>query len=800
MALAPMALQAANLVTPDPTQVHEVTKIHEVVLYFDTEIWNDPEDKAVLMDADRNTLEEAWIMFDNIDYTALDITFSGTYTDPGDYYLLIPAGSADGSPEYTIHYRIAGGGQTVPCSITSITPDPSETITQGDYSQFNQIRLDFSNDDYISAVNENLIKLTNAAGTEIPYTVGGFYTQNQCSTFGCSPFVRLEFNADTLLPSGTYTLTLGAGAFTSPAGSSETASYSWDYVRTAPDADPTPIQMTTAELGKAKYEGYVYWPVAGPVYSWVDGSGVAMTDGMKVAELKGDYMEGTETYASAFLFGFNHADKTKYLAWELTDLSTNEILHLGGTANKTDDNKFIIAWAQDQKLIKGTNYKLELHAYSSDNSQTRVEFGQGYIYTLAGDGEAFLYSPAELVAISPEPSQPELGEYSTIDNLDDNKITLVFSGKVKVTDRTSMNYGMGVSVPAQYESKNGQEYDYVWYVYIDQSMMADRVSIDMAVYAEDEEGLPVRGNSGFEASSNNMFSYDLTICQPRIVLDKTDSHVPEIGIINVTASNNGAINGSWMAYPYVVDAEGNRVAELDQEYAEVEEFGYTWTEPYKIVRTSGGSEPDPLELQMSFIPAVTTPGTYTIKFPQHVFAFGTQFEGTSSIAQDFVFHVAPFYTLDYATDSHSVALQQVEEGKTATVSLTPAEGWKLDRLTFNGDDVTDQVADNAYTTPAMTANSTIYAAYAFDGAVAEPNGADQVVTDLDLRAWSDAGKVYVAGMKEGQTLRVYTAGGALLTTMAAESDCTAEVSAPAGVLVLTVSDANHTVAIKLVNK
>ena len=123
------------------------------------------------------------------------------------------------------------------------------------------------------------------------------------------------------------------------------------------------------------------------------------------------------------------------------------------------------------------------------------------------------------------------------------------------------------------------------------------------------------------------------------------------------------------------------------------------------------------------------------------------------------FRIASLFNLDYMVDGHNVSLTPVEAESCAEFVFAPAEGWTLDSLTFNGDDVIGDVVENRYITPAITENSVLQADYRYASEVWTPSGVDDVVTDLNLRAWSDGGYIKIAGLKAGEELTVYTVGG-----------------------------------------
>lgn len=162
---------------------------------------------------------------------------------------------------------------------------------------------------------------------------------------------------------------------------------------------------------------------------------------------------------------------------------------------------------------------------------------------------------------------------------------------------------------------------------------------------------------------------------------------------------------------------------------------------------------------------------------------------------------APEYVaLTSEVAGHAASVAKVAKGETATVNFTPAEGWKVEAVTFNGADVTAQVNVNAYTTPALEADAAVNAVYAYDGNVFEPTGMDEVFGEFQLRAWSENGAMFVAGLQAGMTVDVYTVNGTHVGNYVLENDDTLKINAVAGTYVITVAKDGKREAIKLQNK
>lgn len=158
-------------------------------------------------------------------------------------------------------------------------------------------------------------------------------------------------------------------------------------------------------------------------------------------------------------------------------------------------------------------------------------------------------------------------------------------------------------------------------------------------------------------------------------------------------------------------------------------------------------------------------------------------------------------SLTHTVAGHASSVSEVAMGRKVTVNLTPAEGWKIDKVTFNDSDVTAEVANGVYTTPELKANSELEATYAFAGEVFTPESAADMVTDFRLSAWSENGEIVVKGLQNGMVVNVFSvAGAAVGSHTVAENMDILRMSLPEGVYVVTVTFEGKTQAIKLQNK
>lgn len=784
MASSALSSQAFELVSPQEGETITVDYLGSITL-----VWSDfvdayPTGELQLLNSAGTEVATGTCDYDMANWSAYTATFTPTITDPGTYTVVVPANMAEDNDnrEYRLTYEIVPNTST-PAEPTSITPENGSNIVQDteNYVEFNKIRFDFGNDPSI-VLNQNLLSFKDQDGKNVEFTVSGWYeADDPMLQYADCPFININFNDDGNMPSGTYTFIANPGAFSSPRGMyEEKITLTYTYTKTKADVDETPLEIESALMGDASSTSS-YGQT--PVYTWLGTNVVTITEDMPLAELIGVNNNQTGT---GVLVTFNHGSKSNYVTCQLKNLNDNEILTFV-EPQKQDDGSFLATFANNIKLYEGIKYALEFHTY--DNVQNKTEFGDGASLTFVGTTPAYQYSSAEFVTTVPVSG-------STITSLDYTKVTVLYSEPVHVT--AQFNLGMGMSEPLTMTPETEDaEYDNVWHFQIPQQAISGYPACEVALTAYDQNGNIVKGNNGIEGNSSQYLSYNLTFYQPRIVVSQSNSHVPEINIFSVYASVEKGINTSWVAYPYVVDAAGTTVATLNQEYYDDPDLGLR---PYKELRWTSGSEPEPLELEFQMIPAITEKGKYTLVFPEACFNFGTQFDSETSVAQEFDFYVVDFYPVNYSVDSNTVSLGNVEAGKTTSIAVTPAEGWKLESLTLNDNDVTEDVVNGTYTSPAATAEMNFVAQFSYDGIVVTPSGVDDVVTDLNLRGWSQDGKLMIAGLKAGQVLSVYTVGGCMMTTVNVADEDTLSIAVPEGIYIVTVTDGAKKVALKLNNK
>lgn len=785
LAIMSLTAQAIVLVSPTPGSTTTVTAIKSITLRWD-DVDGCPEDTqtAIVLNSEGTQVSKGTFDYPadiNI-YDEYVVTFNPAVEEVGTYTVVIPENLAGNTnQEYRLTFIVEANNSPV-CIPTDIDPASSSDIRQSWMTPFTTIKLTFGNETSL-VVDKNLISFVGPDNEKVPFEIFGWYlVDDPMLEWTDAPFVTIEYNEKGQLPSGVYTLTCNPGAFTSPRGvNEEKIIATYNYTKTKADADPTPLVISTALLGNLNKEDNVY--------SWDGTDAKPITTDMELAQLTGygDLAEGEK--GTAFLLTLNHGEKAGYVTATMKNNTTGELVIYDTHCDKQEDNTWLLYWYSTTKLFVDNDYTLEVRTY--DNNYDQVEFGDGATLTFKGTSIPYKYSDAEYITAVPENG-------ATINN-SEQKITVLYSLPVKVTAQYAIGMGAG-TVPMEVESASGDEYSNVWTTTVPEEVLKSYPEINITFVAYDENGLIVKGNNGGEEENSACeLYYHLTVCQPRVLLKQTNSHVSELSVFNVYSSKGNAINYSWMGYPYLIDANGEKVATINLDYYEGEYMNL----PFKpVVWSDGATEYDrePLELEFQLQPTITEKGKYTLVIPEYTFNFGTGLNGETSVPQTYDFYVSEFFPVNYTVDNNTIALQPVELGNNVVLTITPAAGWELSKLTLNDKDVTEGVENNVYTSEAAAAAMNFVAEFAFDGIANEPVSADEVVSDLNLRGWSEDGSLFVAGLKEGQVINVYTTGGSLMASSVVGTDDTMKYTLSAGVYIITVTEGNKTVALKLVNK
>lgn len=127
----------------------------------------------------------------------------------------------------------------------------------------------------------------------------------------------------------------------------------------------------------------------------------------------------------------------------------------------------------------------------------------------------------------------------------------------------------------------------------------------------------------------------------------------------------------------------------------------------------------------------------------------------------------PTYLAIKNADNGTVSLV-VNKGNTYTTVITPAEGWEISTISFNGTEVTNELVDNTYATPSITSDSELSVVY-------------KQTTENSVKALQANNTIKVSAYNREITIKndgvtsianVYTLGGTLVTSETVNSGTT----------------------------
>ena len=99
----------------------------------------------------------------------------------------------------------------------------------------------------------------------------------------------------------------------------------------------------------------------------------------------------------------------------------------------------------------------------------------------------------------------------------------------------------------------------------------------------------------------------------------------------------------------------------------------------------------------------------------------------------------------------------ITKGIKYAIAIEAEEGWAINTVTFNDEDVTSQLAQNIYNTPIITSNSTLRVAYWTTSGV-------QALNFNDVKVDASGDDIIVKGTEVGELVSVYNIDGKLLNS------------------------------------
>ncbi len=110
--------------------------------------------------------------------------------------------------------------------------------------------------------------------------------------------------------------------------------------------------------------------------------------------------------------------------------------------------------------------------------------------------------------------------------------------------------------------------------------------------------------------------------------------------------------------------------------------------------------------------------------------------------------------------------QIVDNGMSYSFQIESADGWKINTVLYNGQDVTNQLTnDGFFTTPAITENSTLNVSFE-----STTESSVRQTYFNDLKVYANGNTIHIKGIKQGETVSVYDLGGTLIKSLISKRD------------------------------
>lgn len=555
------------------------------------------------------------------------------------------------------------------------------------------------------------------------------------------------------------TLHVPAGFFTDSEGvSNEESQYTFQYINPDQGGSEEPAKELVIE--NFKFVGS-------------NGQEVDLTNGGSLAQFtSGDY----------FYVTINDLPNIKMVTLSIVDQNPAEgddaVIRNFEITNVTADGVYScrVAGKLVNKLVSGHVYDFIFNAYDATNVKAATASYGPVTIKVNGSTPGYQYSPYKLLSADPVAGS-EIIDPSTV-------ITLKYSGPVEVLSKSFITEGgQGAATTSFRELK--PNYDKTeWTLVVGESFWnSAKGSYYFEMYVVDENGLVVRGNMGREDTSHQEISYDCFLGCPAVDVLPAAGTVDELYTFSATYGGKNIALGSALDKPYLIDARGNRVAEVDMS-SEV-----NYDAAGKVIPADVTSDVVSAKVEFKLNKKVVAPGYYTLVVPHAAFSMGTEQTGESNkyMAIDYTIEYKPveFVSVSLEIADYSKVTYRMVKDQESVVDLKAGEAWKVASLTLNGEDVTSSInAAGLYTLPALAADAHLVATleYAEELTLTDVSGVGLIEGENgQVKVFNDGECIVVEGLTAGANVAVYTVNGMLITSHVA-TDNTVRIKAAQDVI------------------
>ena len=122
---------------------------------------------------------------------------------------------------------------------------------------------------------------------------------------------------------------------------------------------------------------------------------------------------------------------------------------------------------------------------------------------------------------------------------------------------------------------------------------------------------------------------------------------------------------------------------------------------------------------------------------------------------------AEYVSVALSIDEYASATYRMVMGEESVIALKAGDAWKLESLSLDGNDVTSEVSEaGLYTLPALSKDAKLDATYAYAGDVDyDFTTGIGSVSGCSYELRKDGSHLVISGLKEGDMITIYTAGG-----------------------------------------
>jgi hypothetical protein len=560
-------------------------------------------------------------------WNSVDIELNTPISTAGTYTLHIPAGVlcyADdegyevslGNPDLDLTYTVVPKeGVTYDVEPTSVSPE------DGAEKAFNEVTLNFvfaSEYDLVEGAHAVLasaidgyeyskdIKLTNFYGTII-----GRFTDLD------------EIERPTR--DGAYTITIPKGTIGSASFlASGNTGYANDELvyhytftgLTKDNSSTTPVEFSVESVLFNDGSGFGDSSLSA---QWAEET-AKIPDGSKFTFKTSNNL--AVGYISAVLTDNNPSDPDEAIVRRFESHARRLLAENIGVYWQDDEDPFLEVYG-DIELIKDHTYTLSVEFYDFENPKTdRTQLGT-CSRDFDGLTEAFKYSDVTVESITPDQKT------TTINSVFDGYFLVQCSDYVNVNVEKTVfpRYGTdGIAISSDYIEYTDDHKSFV-FTFPESELLASTAQIEVNLYLEDANGLPLLGEIGVKEDTHFHIAYACYLGSPDLTVSPADnSEVEQIKDIYISCPDgpaNGMINPSYVTADKIQII--NRAA--DRVYAE-------FTADPETVATGTNSDGEfPTMLKFSLDEAITEPGLYVVKIPAAYFALGSEYDHATSKEQ-----------------------------------------------------------------------------------------------------------------------------------------------------------------------